>query len=131
VTKVAATLDHWHGVFDKPTDFANVDIRTITELVGRLDARKHTLLSLSTADGRVLMIGGGQGAYVVCRIDVDGRSATLTGPGSSGRATITLCVGGQEGDYPENQICTAADALCAAEGFFTEHYPGSMNWVTD
>jgi hypothetical protein len=66
--RVTAELDHLLGVFGNSLKFSSVTIGAIADLVARLDAKTHSLLSLGASDGRTLMIGGGQGQYVVCRM---------------------------------------------------------------
>jgi hypothetical protein len=126
-----ARLDDWHGVLDRPIEIDAVSLPCIRELVDRLDAKRHTLLALSTADGNCLLLGGGKGQYVVCRIDAKGHSSTLSVGDRTDETRILLCVGGQIGDYKAGDICSVAEAIRAAEAFLLDEQDSGLMWVAD
>ncbi len=126
-----ATLDDWHGAIDQPIEIDEVTITCIPDLVDRLDAENHTLLALSAADGCCLLLGGGKGQYVVCRIDGQGNSSTLSSGDQTDGGTIWLCVGGQIGNYELRNICGVGEAVHAATSFLLGEMDSRFEWEPD
>jgi hypothetical protein len=70
-------------------------------------------------------------SYVVCRIDVNGHSSTLTRRSAPKSCRVELMVGGQIGDYPAGRICNTEAAIRAAESFCKNQVDETQTWVDD
>jgi hypothetical protein len=108
--------DRWRGaqcdedVIESPSadDFARA--------LAALDARERTMLCLHVPDGRQLTIGGGNGKYVVyAALSKDEFWNLLIETAENG--TVSVTAGGQEGDFPAEQVVDQTQALRAGLAF--------------
>ncbi len=125
------SLDHWSGMSCQSLEVAYPRMQQIVADMARLDARHHTLLSLA-GEGATLLIGGGNGQYVVVHFDDDDASRTLVDRSRDGGAIVPLTVGGQESDFPSRQVVDEALALRAMAAFFVDGRPDAgLDWEQD
>lgn len=108
----------WEGVRNLECVRENPEPLDVAQAIRRLDQRRHTLVALETDSEAHMLVGGGNGDYVV--------SATLEGLTFSNLITVPvhqgevkMVVGGQEGFYAPHLII-ARDAALEAALTFTE-----------
>jgi hypothetical protein len=98
-------------------EWRTVDAATIETVIGRMDQRRHTEASLRDGD-RHLVVGGGDGAYVVCVANqATGASVQLVEPDAAEGETVEVVAGGQLGRYPSRHVVGRQAALRAARHF--------------
>jgi hypothetical protein len=90
----------------------------VVAAIDALDAERHTLLTLTGGEGDTLMIGGGAGRYVGTYQLGDDAFWNLHASAPAGALPASLNCGGQEGDYPPDQIVGIAAARAAAQTLF-------------
>lgn len=114
-----ASIDNWHGVHCHEEFF---DIRSTSELLdglNRLDGNKHTLLNLIASEHGYLMIGGGNGQYVLSG-EEDGMIFNLLNQDCHTDEKIELNAGGQIGLFERKYIVSKEQAINCALAFFTK-----------
>ena len=89
----------------------------IDSAICALNADDKTLVSLTAGDAGVMLIGGGNGQYLVTVIYSDAIHFTAGKPEMNPKE-VELTVGGQTGIYSSNQIVDLASALHAARCYF-------------
>ena len=88
----------------------------IDSAICALNADDKTLISLTAGDAGVMLIGGGNGQYLVTVIYSDEIHFTAGKPEMNPKE-VELTVGGQTGIYSSNQIIDLASALHAVRCF--------------
>lgn len=109
-----AIADEWSGVNSRESTLKDATWADVARLIKRLDARKHTVASLKIDDDNNLTVGGGGGRFIVT-VTADGDrffDLVLTAP--TDMSTIRLNVGGQEGEYPADQVVDEDTAVACA-----------------
>ncbi len=91
----------------------------LTELIRRLDADAWTEVTVSAAQDRYLMIGGGAGQYVVCAALDDSAFWNLVS-NEQASGTVYVTAGGQKGDYPARHVVGFEQANAAARAFLAD-----------
>ena len=83
----------------------------VLDLLSRMDAQKHSLITLQPSEDpdSYLMIGGGAGQFIACATKDNQTFHNATHPGASG-GDVTLLVGGQESVFPPWLIISLAQA---------------------
>lgn len=111
------TADHWSGVLCRESEIHHPTWEDVATAVSALDAQTRTMVCLFGADDATLTIGGG-GRHVILLSTATGSMWTLLSPNRSASEIELLNCGGQEGDYPANQVVDTAMALKAASSFY-------------
>ncbi|HYO58157.1 Imm1 family immunity protein [Archangium sp.] len=108
----------WEGVRNLECVRENPDPLDVAQAIRRLDQRRHTLVALEADSEAHMLVGGGNGDYVI--------SATLDGLTFLNLVTapvhqrdVKVVVGGQDGLYAPHLII-AQDAALKAALTFTE-----------
>jgi hypothetical protein len=118
VTVAFLSLDDWSGVRCVMREVDQPSWDQILAAIDALDAERHTLLTLTGGGGDTLMIGGGAGRYVVIHQPGEDQFWNLHSDAPAGGLQVVLNCGGQEGDYPPDQIVGIATARAAARTLF-------------
>ncbi len=111
------TADQWSGVLCSEHE---IDYPTWHDVVGAIrgmDAKTRTMVCLFGADDATLSIGGDAGRHVILLTTAAASMWTLLSPERAASEIELLNVGGQEGDYPANQVVCMTLALRAAADF--------------
>ncbi len=126
--KVLST-DFWQGPSDRGGHIADPSLHDIATAIERLDGKYHTLAMLKgDGDAHFAVGGGANGQYVVYATFDNVRFFTLMAPGRPD-SKVLLCVGGQEGDYPQNMVADFPAALAAARSFAeTGQLNSALHW---
>lgn len=107
VTRISA--DRWRGVHCDQDVIENPSADDFVRALAALDAEERTMLCLDLAEGQHLVIGGGNGKYVVyASLGNDNFWNLLTE--TEDRGTVLVTAGGQEGDFPAKQVVDQAQA---------------------
>ncbi|WP_434345614.1 Imm1 family immunity protein [Myxococcus virescens] len=108
--------DRWEGVLNLEWRVDRASSADLERALEQLDARIHTLVTIQHEGEQHLTIGGGAGQYVVyATINNEQFWNLLRSQPAIG--TIRLNAGGQEGNYPAEQIVTKEQALAAGQAF--------------
>ncbi len=129
--KAKKDIDHSHGfksvltaytmylAYETPEGekrIGNPSREQIETAIRALDADRCTLVSLTAGNAGTLLIGGGNGQYILTALFENGRH--LTARKSTEDSTgVELTVGGQTGIYSSNEIWTSDVAVHAAWEF--------------
>ncbi|MBA3517160.1 MAG: hypothetical protein H0T75_05860 [Rhizobiales bacterium] len=114
-----ASADEWEGLRTRDSVEVDVSESELVRLIKRLDASRYTLVSLEKDAENVLMIGGGQGRFIVYFIRERDCCIELYDPDKNHDKSALLIVGGQGGDYREDQIVDEESAITCAVTFLT------------
>lgn len=107
-------VDEWSGVKSRESTLKDATWADVARLIRRLDARRHTIVNLKIDDGNHLTVGGGNGRLIVT-VTADGdRFFDLVRAAPIDTSTIRLNVGGQEGEYPADQVVDEDTAIACA-----------------
>jgi len=123
------TADKWSGALTDDEVIVTPTVDDLHRAIEALDATVKTSVFLQGEDGAHLAIGGGSGQYVVYVSPSDRQFWNLIANGADRSKTVSLFVGGQDGDYPARQVVDKNVTTKAAEGFFFkgERDP-SLHW---
>ncbi len=110
------------------TCIENPTLSEVHEALDKLDQKRHTLLSLEK-ENETLLVGGGPDKFIILNVSSKSRSLLREG-NSKSFDTITLCVGGQNGDYPENMVIYPSQAKEILLAFVEDNH-NQYNWVMD
>jgi hypothetical protein len=119
-------VDVREGVSGHELDFENPSVEFVVEWLKRLDGARHTLLCLDRSDGWRMMIGGGPAHFIVALED-DKRSLTFLDPSSDKTAILSLCAGGQFGDFAARN-CTDQDGAARLMRSFFWRTEAEVTW---
>jgi hypothetical protein len=75
------------------------------------------LQPLNSSEDSFLSVGGGAGRYIVTGSEHGSRFPTLCNPAGADDL-ISLCVGGQLGEYPSRWVVNLEQALAAVQAFY-------------
>ncbi len=113
------SLDYWLDGDCVERSITNPSFDDVKACIDDLNANDRTITSLSGLDGSEMVIGGGNGRYVVYTSIFDGSMWNLfSSEMESGREL--LVAGGQEGDYDSRQIVGYDAVLMAVKGFYKD-----------
>lgn len=108
--------DCWDGVLNHEWHIDGASPEDMERALERLDARTYTMLTIQGDGEQHLTIGGGAGRYVVyATFDNEEFWNLLSTQRADG--VVLLNAGGQEGDYPANQIVSLEQARVAGQAF--------------
>lgn len=109
-----AIADEWSGVNSRESTFKDATWADVARLIKRLDACKYSIVNLKIDDDNHLTVGGGNGRFIVT-VTLDGnRFFDLVRAAPTDTSIIRLNVGGQEGEYPADQIVDEDTAVACA-----------------
>jgi hypothetical protein len=108
--------ESWEGVRNLESVRENPAPLDVAQAIRRLDQRRYTLVALETDGEAHMLVGGGNGEYVVSAT-LDGLTFLnlVTTPEHSGE--VKVVVGGQEGLYASHLLVAQDDTLKAALTF--------------
>ncbi len=115
VEKIVA--DKWEGVFTENEIIAAPTENDAKRVIEALDANIHTLVCFGDEGALHMVVGGGNGNYVVYAAFSGQEFWNLISDTSESRK-ILINAGGQEGDYPVRQVVKKPQVLQAAMTFF-------------
>ncbi|NTX39367.1 MULTISPECIES: Imm1 family immunity protein [unclassified Myxococcus] len=120
--------DRWEGLMLHEWKVDRASSADLERALDRLDARSHTMVTILQEGEQHLTMGGGAGQFVVyATFDNNQFWNLLRSQPATG--TTLLNVGGQEGDYPAEQIVTKEQALAAGLAFLdTGRLDPSQQW---
>lgn len=123
------TADKWIGVSTEDEVVVSPDLEDLHRTIEALDAEIKTSVFLKAETGAYMAIGGGHDQYVVYISPADQEFWNLIADEADANGTISLVIGGQDGDYPARQVVDKNIAMKAAESFFLkgEREP-SLHW---
>jgi hypothetical protein len=114
-TKLIA--DSWSGVHCETEEIASPSWDDILKAIKALDGKRRTLVTLRGASSTEMVIGGGSdGRYIGYVAISDDSFQYLTSEHKDG-PRVSLLIGGQEGDYPIDQVVTQTVVVTAAKTF--------------
>ena len=98
-----------------------------------LDETELTALTLERPDHSNVLVGGGNGRYILCITTVDERLVALSDTAKADRESEELVAGGQPGQYPSHLVVDDLETvLQAARTYFETGSPDrSLSWVED
>lgn len=98
-----------------------------------LDETHLTALTVERPDRSNVLVGGGNGRYILCITTADARLVALADEGKTDGAAEELVAGGQTGHYPSRLVVDDIDTvLQAARTYFeTGSADESLSWVED
>jgi hypothetical protein len=106
--------DEWSEVNSRELNLQDFTWADVARLIKRLDARKYTLVSLKVDENNHPMVGGGNGRFIVTVTAEGDRFFDLVHAAPTDTSNIRLNVGGQEGEYPADQIVDEDTAVACA-----------------
>jgi hypothetical protein len=125
-------MEVWHGRSVTTELIENPTWQEVRHSILKLDAAERTLLALEGWGSTCLLIGGGEGRFVVSFTDSERLTYTLTNDLECGAESTLLNIGGQVGNYPTYEVISKDVTLKAAEFFFehNERDP-TLRWRSD
>lgn len=116
-------MDNWNGSFCKEEVCEASSPQEILEIVEKLDAKRHTLVNFFPSENDYLMIGGGDGKYVITG-EENGVIFNLTNSKVQGTEKVALNTGGQLGLFEPKYIISKELAFkCVLQYFSTGKIP--------
>jgi hypothetical protein len=112
------TLDNWDGSSCKEEIYHVNSSVKLLGILERLDNKKHTLVNLVLLEENYLMIGGGNGKYVITG-EENGIVSNLLNPSEGSTLKIELNTGGQIGLFESKYILSKEMAFKCAVKCFT------------
>ena len=126
-------LDNWNGSHCKEKIYHIASSKELLDILEKLDERQHTLVNLSSSEENYLMIGGGNGRYVVTG-EENGFVFNLINANEKSTLQIELNTGGQLGLFEPKYILPKKTAFeCAVQYFATGLIPqddSKFSWET-
>jgi hypothetical protein len=114
---IAMHTDLWKGVTCEETVVQSPSSEDISSAISALDASTRTMVTVLGPGQAHLTVGGGSGRFVVYATFDNETFFNLKAGRSAARAQVRLCIGGQEGDYPVDQVVDVDRAKRAATVF--------------
>jgi hypothetical protein len=104
--------DRWEGLHGEGWDAEESSPQEFERMLLRLDAKQYTMLTIAAEDPTHLMIGGGNGKYVVYATfdNFDFWNLMRREPASG---KVEIYIGGQDGDFSANQVVDLEQARSA------------------
>jgi hypothetical protein len=120
--------DRWHGPQCDEVVIQNPTEQDFIRTLDALDGLERTLLCLEASNGRQLVIGGGDGNYVVYAAFSEHEFWNLLADISESR-TIMVVAGGQKGDFAARRVVDRMRARKAGISFMHEgELDQSLRW---
>lgn len=121
--------DKWSGVLNHEWRIDPATQPALDEALNKLDARNFTMLTLQGKGETHLVVGGGDGRYVVCvSLAKDEFWNLLSLDPAEG--VVLLNAGGQEGEFPARQVVGMKQARDAAQFFLaTCQLDSTQKWL--
>jgi hypothetical protein len=110
------TVDLWCGIKCKEELVCNPSVEQFEHALQGLDGNKRTLLCVESAKGPQLVVGGGDGGYVVYIAFSDMEFWNLLSDIESDERVL-ITAGGQQGDYPLSRVVERQRAYQAGIAF--------------
>jgi hypothetical protein len=114
------TICYWSQTAKRDEVISDPSWTDVEAAVRLLDneARNDVYLKpLNSAQDTFLGVGGGAGRYIVTGSEHGSRFPTLSNP-TAANDLISLCVGGQRGEYPSRLVVDLEQALAAVRLFY-------------
>lgn len=89
----------------------------VRSAIDSLDAKHSTLLEIEASASSQMLIGGGNGSYVISVALEEGKVFDLISPDADPDQYLLLKVGGQNGNYPRRNISDHETTLKAARWY--------------
>lgn len=120
--------DHWVGSANHEWRVDSPSSDDLERALNRLNAKEYTSLCIEGDGERHMMVGGGGSKYVVyATLDNEEFWNLIAVEAKEG--VVSLNAGGQEGDYPANQIVDLKQALHACLAFLaTQELDADLKW---
>ena len=115
----ASTLvtDNWQGPINNESDVDQPTDDQIADAIGRLDAKRRTVVTLLAEGECHMAVGGGEGRYVGYVTYDNMKFHQLQTSAAPQGPEVDLCVGGQVGNYAPSDIVSREVAVRAALHF--------------
>jgi len=110
--------DSWNGIHCREQQVQYPSEDDVLNAVRALDGLTRTLLAVNAADGSSITIGGGPGHYVAYVSTNDEMCFNLLVDQEHSSGTVSLVAGGQEGDFPAEQVVKLDQVLRAVKFFY-------------
>jgi|SRR5579871_3503945 len=108
-------------------EIQNPDWSSVEQAVRRLDAKRHTEVTLGNHS--YISVSGGNGQYYVFIFTDDEQNLVLRN-GSSSHGEVLLVSGGQTARLPARHIVQLHEALQAVRAYFEKSTPDpTMDWT--
>ena len=122
--------DRWTGNSLTEDRWENPSIEVVEEAIRHLDQRTHTNVTVDGNDWWFIMIGGGDGRYVVSiENQMTGKVFDLMAETRSGEEQVALVTGGQRGLFDPRLVTDLDSALRAARRFVDDGLPDpTLTW---
>jgi hypothetical protein len=114
------TICHWSPTARRDeviSDPGWSDIETAIRLLDNEARNDVYLRPLNSTQDTFLTVGGGSGKYIVAGSEHGSRFPTLNNPAGADDS-VSLCVGGQRGEYPSRWVVDLEQALAAVRMFY-------------
>jgi hypothetical protein len=121
-----ASIDKWFGNRCVEENFESVTLADGIALINLLDQKSRTLLTFKGSLQNVLMIGGGQGSYVLTYEDSAHQNYIFIASRDSKNNVVEVNAGGQFGEYSCRNIASKKQASEVLESFIVGHFDTSM-----
>lgn len=126
----------WQGGLLQETTVDNPTWQQIEAAIVALNNNERNDLYLYAKDTTWLGVGGGAGQYMLAGGIGDNLFPILVDPGSTSERKVSLTVGGQTADYPENQVHDLAQTLAAVRSFyelgkFSSSFHEQASWLIE
>lgn len=107
-------IDDRVGNRSRDVELEHCDFEQTIAVLGKLNGKEHTLVSIERDDGWQLCVGGGEGFVVTLSSQCDENFTLLNPEGDSGEV-VELCAGGQFSEFSRDIVVDetmAAKAIC-------------------
>jgi hypothetical protein len=122
------TKDSWRGVACDEHVVSNPTEADLVEAIDALDGKVHTIAIVGAEGDAHLAVGGGRDRFVVYATYDNATFHNLKRL-RGGEAIVRLVVGGQEGEYPADQVVDRDQAVRAATRFLLDGRLGDdLGW---
>jgi hypothetical protein len=112
--------DDWKGPVYDEHEVENPDWERVESAIRDLDADRRTMVRLVANNGQELLLGGGNGQFVVTAM-LDDDNHVSARDETRPTAEIELTVGGQTGVYSGQMVWDIDTALRAAKTFWQDN----------
>ena len=117
------SIDNWSNSRCNEEIYHVSSNQEILTILDKLDAKQHTLANLTFSESNYLMVGGGNGKYVITG-EINGIIFNLINPNHQGTSKVALNTGGQLGLFEPKYIISKEIAFeCALKYFSTGSIP--------
>lgn len=121
--------DHWVGLAMNEWTIESPTNDDLKRALKQLDATAYTMITVEAGEDHYMTVGGGGGRYVVV-VTFDNQLFFTLLCAEPVTGIVMLKAGGQEGDYPAEEVVGTTQALQAAEVFMeTGDLDDGQQWV--